>query len=90
MIILVIYYLLFDLKTLSEKSRADEKMVVSFWKHEMERLIKDQICRQSDVQWFQETMKEIINKVANQNSNIFSFIIECQNCKNSESKHWAM
>ena len=50
------------LKRLADESRADEKMVVSLWKHEMERVMKDRICRHADLQWFEETMAETVRE----------------------------
>jgi len=37
---------------------ADELMVVSLWKHEMNRIIRDRIARTSDLNWFDEIMEK--------------------------------
>jgi len=36
---------------------------VSLWKHEMNRVIRDRLCRHADIQWFDETMKKIVEEV---------------------------
>lgn len=51
------------MKRLPDESRADEKMVVSLWKHEMERIMKDRICRYSDLEWFDETLNELVTEL---------------------------
>lgn len=47
------------LKRLGEEERSKESYVISFWKHEMQRLFKDQLCRSADVSWFDRTMESI-------------------------------
>lgn len=51
------------MKRLADESRADEKMVVSLWKHETERVIKDRISRFADIKWYDEKMDEILDEV---------------------------
>ena len=51
------------LKRLVEEARADEQMVVSLWKHEMQRLYRDTLCRHSDILWFDDAMNNTINEV---------------------------
>lgn len=46
-----------------EEARADEQMVISLWKHEIERIFKDPICRYADNQWFDDTINNSINEV---------------------------
>lgn len=50
-------------KLLADESRADEEAVVSLWKHEMNRVVRDRLCRHADIQWFDETMKKIVEEV---------------------------
>ncbi|XP_074662754.1 uncharacterized protein LOC141915202 [Tubulanus polymorphus] len=50
------------LKRMPDESRADEIMVLSLWKHEMERIIGDRICRTSDVSWFKNKVTEIVEE----------------------------
>jgi hypothetical protein len=54
-------YLLQCLRRLSDESRADDRLVVSLWKHETERIVKDQLCRYTDIAWFEETMQETMD-----------------------------
>ena len=42
---------------------ADESMVVSLWKHEMNRIIRDRISRSSDLNWFDEILEKTIAQV---------------------------
>lgn len=53
------------LKRLPEESRADETLipVISLWRHEMHRIIRDQLSRTSDLIWFDTTIQEIIEQV---------------------------
>ena len=51
------------LKRLVEEARADEQIVVSLWKHEMQRLYRDTLCRHADIQWFDENMNNTISEV---------------------------
>ena len=43
---------------------ADESMVVSLFKHEMNRIIRDRISRSSDLNWFDEIMEKTIAQVS--------------------------
>ncbi|OWF37572.1 Dynein heavy chain 5, axonemal [Mizuhopecten yessoensis] len=51
-----------NLKRLPEESLADETMVpvVSLWRHEMQRIIKDRISRTADLNWFDSLLQETI------------------------------
>jgi hypothetical protein len=51
------------LKRLPDESMADEIMVVSLWKHEMNRIVRDRIARSSDLNWFDEIMEKTITTV---------------------------
>ena len=51
------------LKRLPDESMADEAMVVSLFKHEMNRIIRDRISRSSDLNWFDEIMEKTIAQV---------------------------
>ena len=42
---------------------ADDSMVVSLFKHEMNRIIRDRISRSSDLNWFDEIMEKTIAQV---------------------------
>ncbi|XP_053397319.1 dynein axonemal heavy chain 5-like isoform X6 [Mercenaria mercenaria] len=50
------------LKRLPDESMADEVMVVSLWKHEMNRIIRDRISRSSDLNWFDEIMEKTVSQ----------------------------
>ncbi|KAL5009692.1 hypothetical protein ScPMuIL_011997 [Solemya velum] len=49
------------MKRLPDESMADEHMVVSLWKHEITRIIRDRISRTSDLIWFDETLGKTRN-----------------------------
>ncbi|XP_052708586.1 uncharacterized protein LOC128183562 isoform X10 [Crassostrea angulata] len=51
-------------KKLPEESRADETLipVISLWRHEMHRIIRDRLSRTSDLIWFDTTIQEIIEQ----------------------------
>ena len=51
------------LKRLPDESMADDSMVVSLFKHEMNRIIRDRISRSSDLNWFDEIMEKTIAQV---------------------------
>jgi hypothetical protein len=51
------------LKRLADDARTDEKLVVSLWRHEMERIVKDRICRFADQKWFDDTLDDTIKEV---------------------------
>jgi hypothetical protein len=53
------------LKRLPEESRADETLipVISLWKHEMTRIMRDRIARTADLNWFDQTIN-ILSKYA--------------------------
>ncbi|XP_052089132.1 uncharacterized protein LOC127725852 isoform X10 [Mytilus californianus] len=50
------------LKRLPEESRADETLipVISLWKHEMTRIMRDRIARTADLNWFDQTINNIL------------------------------
>jgi len=52
------------LKRLPDESRADETLVVSLWRHEMERIIRDRLCRHADCLWFDDTMQDVLKEVS--------------------------
>ena len=37
--------------------------MVSLWKHEIERVMKDRICRFADLKWFEQEMDETIDEI---------------------------
>ena len=51
------------LKRLPDESMADELMVVSLWKHEMNRIIRDRISRSADLNWFDEILEKTLVQV---------------------------
>lgn len=66
------------MKKLPEESRADETLipVISLWRHEMHRIIRDRLSRTSDLIWFDTTIQEIIEQV-----NLYLYTREkLQNC----------
>ncbi|XP_041355189.1 dynein gamma chain, flagellar outer arm-like isoform X3 [Gigantopelta aegis] len=50
------------LKRLPDESRADEMMVVSLWKHEMVRILRDRLSRTCDINWFDDLLEETISE----------------------------
>ncbi|XP_067674368.1 uncharacterized protein [Haliotis asinina] len=50
------------LKRLPDESRADENMVVSLWRHEIQRIMKDRISRTADKNWFDDTLEKSIQE----------------------------
>ncbi|XP_048577711.1 dynein axonemal heavy chain 8 isoform X3 [Nematostella vectensis] len=50
------------LKNCSEEMRADDEYVVSLWQHEVMRVMKDRVCRASDVKWFEKNLKNIVKE----------------------------
>ncbi|XP_064629693.1 uncharacterized protein LOC135488785 isoform X2 [Lineus longissimus] len=50
------------LRRLADESRADEHLVISLWRHEMERIMRDRLCRASDVNWFDEELKTTVSE----------------------------
>ncbi|XP_077973667.1 uncharacterized protein LOC120348568 isoform X2 [Styela clava] len=47
------------LKRVDEENRSSETYVVAFWKHEMQRLFADQLCRSSDLAWFEREIENV-------------------------------
>ncbi|XP_031757885.1 dynein gamma chain, flagellar outer arm isoform X2 [Xenopus tropicalis] len=50
------------LRRLSNEDREDHITVVSYWKHEMCRVVQDRICRQIDLNWFKYELSNTIAK----------------------------
>ncbi|XP_066278010.1 uncharacterized protein [Branchiostoma lanceolatum] len=50
------------MKRLTSESRADEKMVVGLWRHEVWHIMENSICRRSDQNWFNHNLQEILKK----------------------------
>jgi dynein heavy chain len=48
---------------LADESRADENLVISLWRHEMERIMRDGLCRASDINWFDEELQRTLKEV---------------------------
>ncbi|KAK3577475.1 hypothetical protein CHS0354_032326 [Potamilus streckersoni] len=48
------------LKRLPDESMADEYMVVSLWKHEINRIMRDRLARSADLNYFDKTMANTI------------------------------
>ncbi|BFZ10052.1 hypothetical protein BsWGS_13093 [Bradybaena similaris] len=48
------------LKNLAHESRVDDVMVVSLWKHELVRTVRDRITQTADLNWFDEKLGGII------------------------------
>lgn len=51
-------------KLLTDESREDDNLVVSLWKHEMNRVVRDRLCRHGDILWFDETIDKIVSDVS--------------------------
>ena len=53
-----------SLKNCPEEDRADdENYLISFWQHEARRVFKDRISQAADLNWFEETIKNITKEV---------------------------
>ncbi|RDD45872.1 Dynein heavy chain 5, axonemal [Trichoplax sp. H2] len=50
------------LKRLSNQPRIDELSIVSLWKHELDRTIRDRICRNTDLNWYDGTVVKILEE----------------------------
>lgn len=54
------------LKNCPEENRADdENYLISFWEHEARRVFQDRIVHAADLNWFEETIKDITKEVNN-------------------------
>lgn len=51
-------------KLLTDESREDKGLVVSLWKHEMNRVVRDRLCRHGDILWFDETINKVVSDVS--------------------------
>ncbi|XP_041462850.1 dynein heavy chain 8, axonemal-like [Lytechinus variegatus] len=47
------------LMRLSEEARGEINMVASLWRHEVQRIMRDRLCRTSDINWFDKNLEEI-------------------------------
>ncbi|XP_071504103.1 dynein axonemal heavy chain 5-like [Diadema antillarum] len=47
------------LMRLSEEARGEINMVSSLWRHEVSRIMRDRLCRTSDINWFDRNLEEI-------------------------------
>ena len=52
------------MRRLADESKADEIMVISFWRHEMNRIVRDRISRTSDLNWFDDKLEAVIEAVS--------------------------
>jgi len=51
------------LRRIADEDRANDVYVISLWKHEMERIIGDQLCRTADVLWFEEALNKVTTEM---------------------------
>ena len=51
------------LRRIADEDRGNDVYVISLWKHEMERIIGDQLCRNADVIWFDEALQKVTNEM---------------------------
>ncbi|GFN75495.1 dynein beta chain, ciliary [Plakobranchus ocellatus] len=51
------------MRRLADESKADEIMVISLWRHEMNRIVRDRISRTSDLNWFDDKLDAVIEGV---------------------------
>ncbi|XP_035829673.1 dynein heavy chain 5, axonemal isoform X2 [Aplysia californica] len=49
------------MRRLADESKADEIMVISLWRHELIRVVRDRISRTSDLNWFDDKLDTVIN-----------------------------
>ncbi|XP_055889444.1 dynein axonemal heavy chain 8-like isoform X3 [Biomphalaria glabrata] len=50
------------LRRLAEESKADDIMVVSLWRHELVRIVRDGISRMADLHWLDEKITAVLNE----------------------------
>ncbi|XP_023932047.1 dynein heavy chain 5, axonemal-like isoform X1 [Lingula anatina] len=50
------------LKRLPDENRAEDVTVISLWRHEMNRIMKDKICRQCDINWLEGTLEKVVDE----------------------------
>ncbi|XP_078503742.1 dynein axonemal heavy chain 5-like [Lissotriton helveticus] len=50
------------LQRLSSEDREDSTMVVSFWQHELRRILEDRLCRQADLNWFNKELEDVVKE----------------------------
>lgn len=43
-----------------EEDRSEEMTVIALWKYEMCRIVRDQLCRTPDINWFDATLDKLI------------------------------
>ncbi|XP_071818739.1 dynein axonemal heavy chain 5-like isoform X4 [Apostichopus japonicus] len=48
------------LMRLSEEARGEISMVASLWRHEVQRIMRDRLCRKSDLNWFDQNLQEVV------------------------------
>lgn len=51
------------LKRLPDESKADETMVISLWRHEIMRIMRDRISRSTDLLWFDDKLHQVFSQV---------------------------
>ncbi|XP_073445808.1 uncharacterized protein [Dendrobates tinctorius] len=51
-----------SLRKLSNEDREDQCTVVAYWEHEMNRVIRDRLCRQADISWFKSELTTTITE----------------------------
>ncbi|KAG8582082.1 hypothetical protein GDO81_007910 [Engystomops pustulosus] len=51
-----------SLRKLSNEDREDRCIVVGYWEHEMNCVIRDRVCRQADSSWFKSEMTKTIKE----------------------------
>ncbi|XP_077137822.1 dynein axonemal heavy chain 5-like [Ranitomeya variabilis] len=66
------------LRKLSNEDREDHCTVVAYWEHEMNRVIRDRLCRQEDISWFNSelttTIKESFPDITSALQNLYTTI----------------
>ncbi|KAM5165175.1 dynein axonemal heavy chain 5-like [Mantella aurantiaca] len=51
-----------SLRRLSHEDREDRSTVVTYWQHEVHRVIRDKLCRHADINWFDSEMANTIKE----------------------------
>ncbi|KAM9316607.1 uncharacterized protein PAF06_007656 [Gastrophryne carolinensis] len=51
-----------SLRKLSSEDREDRKTVVEYWQHEVNRIIRDKLCRHADINWFDSELTKTITE----------------------------
>ncbi|CAL1527205.1 unnamed protein product [Lymnaea stagnalis] len=71
------------LRRLADESKADDIMVISLWRHEMIRIVRDGISRMSDLNWFDNKLSSVLedtwkDKLSGLRENFVTFPVDAR------------